>query len=525
MPALEEPPIGSVLAVSGAMITAALNDDAFAGARPVVVGDLLGMPAGPDRAFGIVHSLRKGRRAEDGPIAEIHLLGELVHRAGMPVFRRGLSAYPALDASLARATRAETAVVYAQPSVPHVKVGQLRRDPDIPAYLLADSLLGKHFAVLGSTGSGKSCAVTVILRSLLSSFPYAHVVLIDPHGEYGAAFGDQALPLDAGSLELPYWLLNQEEAASILTSGDTARAYAESAILRDAILRAKYTYLGVDPDSQAVTVDAPVPYRLSDLVRFIEEGMGTLNKPEVAASYRHLIARINAVRDDRRYAFMFQSVVLRDSMEAVLSRLIRLPVAGKPITILDISGVPSEIVNVVVSLLCRLFFEFGLWTERAVGVPVLVVCEEAYRYVPGDGALGFGPTRRAIDRIAKEGRKYGVSLCLVSQRPSELSPGSLSQCGTIVALRLSNERDQTFVRNALPEGSDWLIRTLPALGTGEAVIVGEGVSVPMQIRFDSLPAGTQPASHTPSFSAAWSTEADGPSVLRRAITRWRGIQR
>jgi hypothetical protein len=255
MPALEEPPIGSVLAVSGAMITAALNDDAFAGARPVVVGDLLGMPAGPDRAFGIVHSLRKGRRAEDGPIAEIHLLGELVHRAGMPVFRRGLSAYPALDAPLARATRAETAVVYAQPSVPHVKVGQLRRDPDIPAYLLADSLLGKHFAVLGSTGSGKSCAVTVILRSLLSSFPYAHVVLIDPHGEYGAAFGDQALALDAGSLELPYWLLNQEEAASILTSGDTARAYAESAILRDAILRAKYTYLGVDPDSQAVTVD------------------------------------------------------------------------------------------------------------------------------------------------------------------------------------------------------------------------------------------------------------------------------
>ena len=160
-----------------------------------------------------------------------------------------------------------------------------------------------------------------------------------------------------------------------------------------------------------------------------------------------------------------------------------------------------------------------------VGVPVLVVCEEAHRYVPGDGALGFGPTRRAIDRIAKEGRKYGVSLCLVSQRPSELSPGSLSQCGTIVALRLSNERDQTFVRNALPEGSDWLIRTLPALGTGEAVIVGEGVSVPMQIRFDSLPAGTQPASHTPSFSAAWSTEADGPSVLRGAITRWRGIQR
>ena len=187
---------------------------------------------------------------------------------------------------------------------------------------------------------------------------------------------------------------------------------------------------------------------------------------------------------------------------------------------------PSEIVNVVVSLLCRLIFEFALWTER----------ERSRAHAAGlrGGAplraratarRASSPTRRAIDRIAKEGRKYGVSLCLVSQRPSELSAGSLSQCGTIVALRLSNERDQTFVRNALPDGSDWLIRTLPALGTGEAVMVGEGVSVPMQIRFDSLPAGTQPASHTPSFSAAWSTEADGPSVLRGAITRWRGIQR
>ena len=137
----------------------------------------------------------------------------------------------------------------------------------------------------------------------------------------------------------------------------------------------------------------------------------------------------------------------------------------------------------------------------------------------------FEPTRRAIDRIAKEGRKYGVALCLVSQRPSELSAGSLAQCGTIVALRLSNERDQHFVRNALPDGFDWLIGALPALGTGEAVVVGEGVTVPMQIQFRPLPPERQPASRTPSFSRAWSAEIASREFVGRTVARWRLQQR
>ena len=173
----------------------------------------------------------------------------------------------------------------------------------------------------------------------------------------------------------------------------------------------------------------------------------------------------------------------------------------------------------------RLIFEFALWSEREHGPPILLVCEEAHRYVPADGAPTFEPTRRAIDRIAKEGRKYGVSLCLVSQRPSELSTSSLAQCGTIMALRMSNERDQQFVRNALPDGFDWLVGALPALGTGEAVVVGEGVTVPMQIQFRSLPQAEQPASQTPAFSRAWSQEGLDPGFVHRTIGRWRLQQR
>jgi uncharacterized protein len=367
--------------------------------------------------------------------------------------------------------------------------------------------------------------VTVILGALLERHPFAHVLVLDPHNEYAAALGGRALRLDPSNLELPYWLLTFDEIAVVLTSGAEGRAYGEGAILRDAILRAKHIYQGAAPDQSHLTVDTPVPYRLSDLARVIEEGMGTLNKPEAATSYRQILARLQSVREDRRYGFMFQSIYLRDNLDAILGRLLRLPVDGQPVTILDLSGVPSEVVNVVVSLLCRLIFEFALWSEREHSPPLLLVCEEAHRYVPADGTPVFEPTRRAIDRIAKEGRKYGVSLCLVSQRPSELSTSSLSQCGTIVALRTGNERDQQFVRKALPDGFDWLIAALPALATGEAVVAGEGVSVPMQVQFLPLPPDAQPASQTPAFSRAWSREIPDQAFVHRTISRWRLQQR
>jgi DNA helicase HerA-like ATPase len=484
-----------------------------------VIGDIVAVPTARGCAFGIIHGLRQGRRAEDSAAVEVQLLGELVDAPDGPLFCRGVTAYPPLEAPILAASAAEIAAIYARPRTAHLEIGSLRHDDALPACLATDHLLGKNFAILGSTGSGKSCAVTVILRSLLERHPFAHILVLDPHNEYAAAFGDRALRLDPSNLELPYWLLTFEEIAVVLTSSTEQRAYGEGVILRDAILRAKQIYRG---DGQShITVDTPVPYRLSDLARVIEDAMGTLNKPEGATAYRQILARLQSVREDRRYGFMFQSIYLRDNLDAILGRLLRLPVAGQPVTILDLSGVPSEVVNVVVSLLCRLIFEFALWSEREHSPPLLLVCEEAHRYVPADGTPVFEPTRRAIDRIAKEGRKYGVSLCLVSQRPSELSTSSLSQCGTIIALRTSNERDQQFVRKALPDGFDWLIAALPALATGEAVVAGEGVSVPMQIQFRQLAADEQPASQTPAFSRAWSREVTDHAFIHRTISRWR----
>jgi hypothetical protein len=205
----------------------------------------------------------------------------------------------------------------------------------------------------------------------------------------------------------------------------------------------------------------------------------------------------------------------------VLSRLLRIPVAGKPITIVDLSAVPVEIVDAVVSLLCRTIFDFAVWAGVEAQVPILLVCEEAHRYIPADTAQGFQPTRKALARIAKEGRKYGISLGLVTQRPSELSETILSQCGTLFALRMSNDRDQEFVRRALPDGARALFSALPALGTREAVVVGEGAAVPMRMRFAELPEHARPRAGTMSFAEAWQNDDPGPEVLSAVIRRWR----
>ena len=321
--------------------------------------------------------------------------------------------------------------------------------------------------------------------------------------------------------------MNFEEIVHILAGGaGNEHAFAQKAILKDAILAAKQAFVigegaAVDEDNDHLTVDTPIPYRLSDLIQALKDGMGALNRPERAAPYLSLIARLENLRTDRRFAFMFGSLAVRDTMRQILARLLRLPTEGKPITLIDISGVPSDVVDVVVSVLFRLIFEFALWSERAKAPPILLVCEEVHRYVPGDDLTGFAPTKRSISRIAKEGRKYGLGLCLVTQRPSELATSSLSQCNTIFALRLSNERDLEFVRNAVTDSSRWLTDALPALNTQEAVVVGDGVAVPMHIRFDELTPDQRPASTTPRFSQVWQEEVEGEGLIGETIQRWR----
>jgi hypothetical protein len=517
--------IGRVVSIRGSVIWGALFDDADGTtARAARMGALVSMRGPDSRVFGIVNGLQReahGGNQAERTVFEVQVLGEIVNESTAG-FQRGVSSYPPLDAPVTTVTLRDLAKVYARPRVSNVHVGRLRHNRKVPAFVLTDSLLGKHFAVLGTTGAGKSCAVTVILRSILDEHPHGHVILLDPHNEYASAFADKAELLNPTNLQLPYWLLNFEEIAHVLIGTQSGEhTYAQSQILKDAILHVKKQFAGASAEDGLLTVDTPVPYRLSDLTAALKEGMGMLNKSERTSSpYLSLIARTESLRLDKRYAFMFSSIAVRDTMRQVLAQLLRIPVEGKPITIIDISGVPSEIVDVVVSVLFRLMFELAIWSERGAAPPMLLVCEEAHRYVPQEDGAGFAPTKRIISRIAKEGRKYGITLCLVSQRPSELSITSLSQCNTVFALRLSNEHDQAFVARALSENARWLVDSLPSLNTQEAVVVGDGVTVPVHIRFKDLKREHRPSSFDRSFSSAWRAEAD-PQFLDRTIDRWR----
>ncbi len=523
--------IGHVVAVSGAKLTGTLAnfgrpaEDHDYG-QDAQIGSLVKISTDRSLAFGLISSLRIPRPSSppnptDACMVDIDLFGEAMFDVddGTLRFERGVSVYPGLGEPIRATTSQDLAQIYARPLAANVAIGTLHQDRTLPAYLATDHLLAKHFAVLGTTGCGKSCAVALMLRSILEEYGHGHVLLIDPHAEYAQAFGDMAHVLAPESVHLPYWLLNYEETVAVLCSSDASHD-SEAAILKEAVLAAKREYLG-DAADETVTVDTPIPYRLSTLIQFVKDAMGKLDRPESAIPYFRLLSTVESLRRDERYAFMFGGLSARDTMAEVLSELLRLPTNGRPITVFSLAGVPSEIVDVLVSLLCRIVFDFALWSDRERAAPMLLVCEEAHRYIPRDTTMGFEPTRIAISRIAKEGRKYGVSLGLVSQRPAELAENIVSQCNTLFAMRLSNEKDQEFVRGAIPESAAGLLSSLPALRTQEAVVVGEGASFPMRIRFADLPEAQRPLSASASFSAAWGGQEAVGDLLARTIARWR----
>jgi DNA helicase HerA-like ATPase len=249
--------------------------------------------------------------------------------------------------------------------------------------------------------------------------------------------------------------------------------------------------------------------------------MGMLAQADELPKYLRLKRKIEDILKDSRYNFMFSRKLASDSMANFLSRILRMPTDGKPISIIDLSGVPSEVVSVVVALLSRVVFDFAIWTEKAKRHPILLVCEEAHRYVPSKDVAAGSSVRNILERIAKEGRKYGVSLGLVTQRPSDVAEGTLAQCGTIIAMRLNNTRDQEWVQATMPEGARGFLETIPALRNRECIICGEGVAVPVRLSFDTLAESRCPSSDDPSFSERWNMADDSTADLDRIIHDWR----
>jgi uncharacterized protein len=520
--------VGRIIAITPSQAIILLERRDAAGPTDAVVplemGTLVKLHSRASLVYGMVTGLRVPLPSlepsdKDLRLVELELVGEIRHGEGAcGFFRRGVSGYPALDEPVYLASTNDLAKVYARPNAATARIGTIHQESAVPAYVLTDELFGKHFSVVGTTGSGKSCVVAGILSAVIDNNPNAHAMLLDPHGEYASAFKGRAVALSPGDgLYLPYWLFNLEELMEILVGPEHHPEQAK--ILSEAVTTAKQTYLAKIGLDKYATVDTPAPYRMSDVIRFLDTSMGSLNRPESVPAYQSLKGRILALQSDPRYGFVFTSrLTLRDELSDILAHLFRIPVNGKPVTIIDLSGIPSEVLNVVVSVLCRLAFDFALWSEEPI--PLTIICEEAHRYAPRDKELGFEAAKRALFRIAKEGRKYGVSLCVISQRPSDLAPGLLSECNTMLAFRMTSHEDQDIVRSAVPEASHGLMSFLPALRNGEAIAVGEGVAMPMRICFTPLPEDRRPRSATTSFTRAWSKDTDG-ALIEQTVERWR----
>ncbi|MBL8566143.1 MAG: ATP-binding protein [Hyphomicrobiaceae bacterium] len=531
--------IGRIVSVTGAKAILLLDGKIDASGRKQLhrpeMGTLLAIDTHNTIVLAIVSALSvpvPAQREGDSEIwiAELGLVGELWKSADgkAQTFNRGVTIYPTLGDRVRIANKSELTIAFCGDTKKSVRVGCIRQDSSIPAMVRVDDLLGKHFAILGTTGTGKSCTTALILRAILEKNPAAHIVLLDPHNEYATAFPEWAEVISPRNMHLPFWLLTFEEIVEVLI-GDGERK-AEIEILQELIPIAKSRYSGGRTqqsgsvrrgvvDHGRYTVDTPVPYRISDLTGLIDERMGKLENKRDLSPFRVLKQRIDAISQDSRYGFMFGSLTVYDGMTQVLGRIFRVPVNQRPITILELTGIPTEIVNVVVSVLCRMTFDFALWSEGQV--PVTIVCEEAHRYVPANPSAGFEPCKRSIAKIAKEGRKYGASLCIVTQRPAEIDPTILSQCNTVFALRMSNDRDQAIVQSAISDTGSGLLEFLSALGQREAIAFGDGVTLPVRIRFDELPKAAMPRSSSAKFTDRWQKSVGDEGFLEHIVERWR----
>jgi hypothetical protein len=426
-----------------------------------------------------------------------------------------------------------------------MRLGHFVADQTAVAIAHGDRFFQRHAAVLGSTGSGKSWAVALILERA-ASLKYPNLIVFDMHGEYAplcegenaiaqsfrvAGPGDLDEP-DERCLFLPYWLLNREEMLAMILdrSDDNAPNQAARFTEHVRVLKEKMlNELGKTDVLPTFTVDSPIPYAANDLITLLNDDntqrvegakAGTDKAGPWFEKLTRFIVRLKAKMEDRRYGFMFQPPAVATDygwLANMLGRLFAADGTGQGIKIIDFSEVPSDVLPIVTGVLARLLYNVQFWMEPESRHPLSIVCDEAHLYLPVRDAAEAAE-RRALDsfeRIAKEGRKYGVSLLVVSQRPSDVSRTILSQCNNFLVLRLTNDQDQSVVRRLMPESMGGLVDILPLLDTGEALLLGDSILLPTRIRLDR-PA-KPPASATRQFWTEWAQKEPDPDAVARAV--------
>lgn len=577
--------LGRVSAVSGSSITVKLTESLASGLaiidghtyRVGQVGSFVRIPLGYQDLFGVVAEIGANAApalvslidTDTGRWMRVELAGEAIGER----FERGLSQHPNVEDSVHLVTQRDLRRIYGGLEDDQIAIGTLSSAENIQVRLSLDALVTRHSAIVGSTGAGKSTTVASLLRSIVgrpedAAQSGARILLLDVHGEYSGALGDLARTFSATPqpgeepLYVPYWALQAEELLDFVAGGLNDN---QLIAFTDKMQELKAARLGYAPlaglDPQSLTVDSPVPFSLRrlwhDMIdfetatftgqqrdqpalehpgdaqtltapRYTPHAMGSAG-PYLNQAAKGIRRQLNLLRSrllDRRYDFILHPGPWEPDLAGVSAQDLDTLLAGwlgndRPITILDLSGVPSTVLVRLIGSILRIIYEALYWsrekTEGGVLRPLLVVMEEAHRYISPDSG---NVAADVVKRIAKEGRKYGVGAMLVSQRPSEIDETVLSQCGTLIALRLSNPADRSRVKGALPDNLAGLMDLLPVLRTGETIISGEAARLPVRCRVTLPPLDRLPRSVDPAVSVAWRTRrvAEG---YDRMVASWR----
>lgn len=444
-------------------------------------------------------------------------------------FERGTDTMPTVNAPVFAVDVKQLDSIYAGFAEGDFSLGTLSLIPDQPAKINLDAFLTRHAAILGQTGGGKSWTVASVIQKMCA-FPQSTIVLFDLHGEYGSTFGDYADVISTSELELPYWLMNSEELLALMVDRSESAAPNQIAKFKELLQAAKESDVeNTKLKIPKITIDTPVHFDFETLInkfrdldtQMVQGDRGSKQGP-LFGQFTRLLMRIDSRMNDRRYDLIFKpkKYATSGSMDDLFRRLLGETAKNrKKIVVVDLSSTPFDVRSSVISLILRCLFDFAYWHRRVSKerYPIAVFADEAHIYL-SDSDSASEASRRSAERIAKEGRKYGISLTVISQRPRELSATILSQCGSFLCLRISNPDDQSYVRNLLPDSMRGVTAMFSTLRRGEAILLGDAVMMPTRIRIDRP--SPQPQSEDASFATSWSKDPTDLDV-HAVLTAWR----
>jgi DNA helicase HerA-like ATPase len=473
----------------------------------------------PDRQGQAAHMVRLT------PLGEISAAGE---------FTRGVSHYPLSGAELHLVVDGDLDRIFSEHSDVGYKVGRLTSFESIDVHLDASAFFGRHAAILGQSGAGKSWTVTSLVQSALRSMPKAHIILLDMHGEYcdkdvdevsaRSPFSAHAVrSLKAHDVEFPYWLLSFSELCELIVDPGDDNAAIQISFMRSLVMRLKRE-ANEHLDLGHITVDSPVFYPIDILLEQIREAneqttdFGKTKSP-LYGRFDQMLVRFNSLLNDTRYDFLLKprTRTSTESLTELMKDLVGLGSPNAAITVLDLSAVPFDVVPMVTAQIGRLAYEFNFWNPLCREFPIFLICEEAHEYIPREDIPRYREARRSMERISKNGRKYGVGICVVSQRPHDVSETVLAQCSSFICLRISNPDDQEYVRSMVPDAARGTFAALTSLSKGEAVALGEAVPMPVRFRVD-MP-DPPPNSTDIDYSGKWRDGGKEISV-ERLVHNW-----